>query len=208
MIKRSLLLSLLLVAGGLHAQDQAPDLAKAKQTAETLCVGCHGADGNSPVPVNPNLAGQHADYIFKQLKDFKSWNGKPAARENPIMGGMVTALEEADMKALAMHFSSQTLQPDSSKNADLAKLGQNIWRAGLPAKGVPACAGCHGPAGAGLPAQFPRLAGQHPDYTEAQLKAFRDGVRKNDPAQMMQTIALKMTDPEMKAVADYTAGLR
>ncbi|NMG44518.1 c-type cytochrome [Aromatoleum toluvorans] len=208
MIKRSLLLSLLLVAGGLHAQDQAPDLAKAKQTAETLCVGCHGADGNSPVPVNPNLAGQHADYLFKQLKDFKGWNGKPAVRENPIMGGMVAALEEADMKALAMHFSSQTLQPDSSKNADLAKLGQNIWRAGLPAKGVPACAGCHGPAGAGLPAQFPRIGGQHADYTEAQLKAFRDGVRKNDPAQMMQTIALKMTDPEMKAVADYAAGLR
>ena len=209
MIKRSLLLSLLLVTGGLHAQDQAaPDLAKAKQTAETLCVGCHGADGNSPIPVNPKLAGQHSDYLFKQLKNFKGWNGKPAERENPIMGGMVAALEEADMKALAAHFSSQTLQPDSAKNPDLAKLGQNIWRAGLPAKGVPACAGCHGPAGAGLPAQFPRLAGQYADYTEAQLKAFRDGVRKNDPAQMMQTIALKMTDPEMKAVADYAAGLR
>lgn len=208
MIKRSLLLSLLLVTGGLHAQDQAPDLAKAKQTAETICVGCHGADGNSPIPVNPKLAGQHADYLFKQLKNFKGWNGKPAERENPIMGGMVAALEEADMKALAAHFSSQTLQPDSAKNPDLAKLGQNIWRAGIPAKGVPACAGCHGPAGAGLPAQFPRLAGQYADYTEAQLKAFRDGARKNDPAQMMQTIALKMTDPEMKAVADYAAGLR
>ena len=209
MIKRSLLLSLLLVTGGVHAQDQAaPDLAKAKQTAETLCVGCHGADGNSPIPVNPKLAGQHSDYLFKQLKNFKGWNGKPAERENPIMGGMVAALEEADMKALAIHFSSQTLQPDSAKNPDLAKLGQNIWRAGLPAKGVPACSGCHGPAGAGLPAQFPRIAGQYADYTEAQLKAFRDGVRKNDPAQMMQTIALKMTDPEMKAVADYAAGLR
>lgn len=209
MIKRSLLLSLLLVTGGVHAQDQAaPDLAKAKQTAETLCVGCHGADGNSPIPVNPKLAGQHSDYLFKQLKNFKGWNGKPAERENPIMGGMVAALEEADMKALAIYFSSQTQQPDSAKNPDLAKVGQNIWRAGLPAKGVPACAGCHGPAGAGLPAQFPRIAGQYADYTEAQLKAFRDGVRKNDPAQMMQTIALKMTDPEMKAVADYAAGLR
>lgn len=208
MIKRSLLLSLLLVAGGLHAQDQTPDLAKAKQTAETLCAGCHGADGNSQIPVNPKLAGQHTDYLFKQLKNFKGWNGKPAERENPIMGGMVAALEEADMKALAIHFSSQTQQPDAAKNPELAKLGQNIWRAGIPAKGVPACAGCHGPAGAGLPAQYPRLGGQFADYTEAQLKAFRDGVRKNDPAQMMQTIALKMTDPEMKAVADYAAGLR
>ena len=208
MIKRSLLLSLLLVAGGLHAQDQTPDLAKAKQTAETLCAGCHGADGNSQIPINPKLAGQHSDYLFKQLKNFKAWDGKAAERENPIMGGMVAMLEEADMKALAMHFASQALQPDAAKNAETAKLGQNIWRAGIAAKGVPACAGCHGPAGAGLPAQYPRLAGQFADYTEAQLKAFRDGVRKNDPAQMMQTIALKMTDPEMKAVADYAAGLR
>ncbi|BAL23325.1 cytochrome c [Azoarcus sp. KH32C] len=208
MIKRSLLLSLLLVAGGLHAQDQAaPDLAKAKQTAETICAGCHGADGNSPAPTFPKLAGQHADYVAKQLRNFKASGDKPAERANPIMGGMVAALDENDMKALGLYFASQTQKPDASKSPELAKLGQNIWRAGIPAKNVPACAGCHGPTGAGVPALFPRIGGQYADYTEAQLKAFRDGGRKNDPALMMQTIALKLTDPEMKAVADYAAGL-
>lgn len=208
MIKRSLLLPLLLVAGGLQAQDQTPDLAKAKATAETVCAGCHGPDGNSPVPTNPKIAGQHEEYLFKQLKEFKAWNGKPAVRENPIMGAMVAGLEEADMKALAAHFASQKLQPESSKSEATAKLGQDIWRAGIASKGVPACAACHGPAGAGLPAQFPRVSGQFPEYTEAQLKAFRDGGRKNDPNLMMQTIALKMTDAEIKAVSDFAAGLR
>lgn len=208
MIKRTLLLSLLLVAGGLHAQDQTPDLAKAKQIAETMCAGCHGPDGNSPAPTFPKIAGQHADYLYKQLKEFKAVDGKPAVRENPIMGGMVAALDDADMKALGAYYSSQPLQPAAAANPATAELGQNIWRAGIASKGVPACAGCHGPAGAGLPAQFPAIGGQWGDYTEAQLKAFRDGVRANDPAQMMRMIALKMTDPEMKAVADYAAGLR
>lgn len=208
MIKRSLLLSLLLVAGGLHAQDQTPDLAKAKQTAEGICAGCHGADGNSAVPTNPKLADQHEEYLYKQLREFKSWDGKPAVRDNPVMGAMVAGLEDADMKALAVHFSSQELQPAVATNGDTAKRGQDIWRAGIASKGVPACAACHGPAGAGLPAQYPRLAGQFAEYTEAQLKAFRDGVRKNDPNLMMQTIALKMTDVEIKAVSDYAAGLR
>lgn len=203
MIKRTLLLSLLLVAGGVHAQDQTPDLAKAKQLAESVCAGCHGADGNAPAPTFPKLAGQHPDYIAKQLKEFKS-----GVRANPIMTGMAAALEEADMKALGAYYASQKPAPASATNAATAALGQNIWRAGIAAKGVPACAGCHGPAGAGLPAQFPRIGGQWGDYTEAQLKGFRDGVRTNDPAQMMRTIALKMTDPEIKAVSDYAAGLR
>ena len=208
MIKRSLLLPLLLVAGGLQAQDQTPDLAKAKQTAETICVACHGADGNSAIPANPKLAGQIPEYLYKQLKGFKSWDGAAPARENAIMGAMVAGLEEPDMRGLAAYFAAQTLQPESAKNADTAKQGQDIWRAGIAAKGVPACAACHGPAGAGLPAQFPRLGGQFAEYNETQLKAFRDGTRKNDPNQMMQTIALKMTDAEIKAVSDYAAGLR
>jgi cytochrome c553 len=208
MIKRSLLLSLLLVAGSLQAQDQAPDLAKAKQTAETICVACHMADGNSQLPANPKLAGQHSEYLFKQLQGFKSWDGKPPARENAVMGAMVAGLELADMKALAEYFSSQTLKPESAKNLDTLNAGQQIWRGGIAAKGVPACAACHGPAGAGLPAQYPALAGQFAEYTEAQLKGFRDGVRVNDPNAMMRTIALKMTDKEIKAVADYAAGLR
>ncbi|ANQ85990.1 c-type cytochrome [Azoarcus olearius] len=208
MIKRSLLLSLLLVAGGLQAQDQAPDLAKAKQTAETICAGCHMADGNSQLPANPKLAGQHPDYLYKQLHDFKAWNGGKAARDNAVMSAMVAGLEEADMKALAQHFGSQTQKPEPAKSLATIELGQKIWRAGIPAKGVPACAACHGPAGAGLPAQYPRLSGQFAEYTEAQLKGFRDGVRANDPNRMMRMIALKMTDPEIKAVADYAAGLR
>lgn len=209
MIKRSLLLSsLLLVAGGLQAQEQAPDLAKAKQTAETVCVACHGADGNSQLSANPKIAGQHEDYLYKQLREFKGWDGAKPLRENAVMGAMVAGLEDADMKGLAKYFASFELQPEPAKNLETIELGQKIWRAGIAAKGVPACSACHGPAGAGLPAQYPRLSGQFAEYTEAQLKAFRDGGRDNDPNRMMRMIALKMTDAEMKAVADFAAGLR
>ncbi len=209
MIKRSLLLSsLLLVSSGLMAQEQSPDLAKAKQTAESVCVACHSADGNSLLPENPKLAGQHEDYLYKQMREFKGWDGAAPVRENAIMGAMVAGLEDEDMKGLAKYFASFELQPESSKNLETMELGQKIWRGGIASKGVPACAACHGPAGAGLPAQYPRLAGQFADYSAAQLKAFRDGGRENDPNRMMRMIALKMTDAEMNAVADYAAGLR
>jgi len=211
MTKRSLLLSLLLATGAVQAQDKAaaqPDMAKAKQTAEQVCGACHGADGNSQIPTNPKLAGQHAEYLNKQLTNFKSEGGKPAERANPIMGGMVASLSEDDMKGLAAHFAGQQLKPEAAKNKASIELGQKLWRAGDQKRGIPACAACHGPAGAGLPAQYPRLSGQFADYTEAQLKLFRAGERANDPARMMRTIALKMTDPEIKAVADYAAGLR
>ncbi len=211
MIKHSLLLSLLLATGAVQAQDKAaaqPDLVKAKQTAEQVCGACHGTDGNSQIPTNPKLAGQHAEYLNKQLKNFKSEGGKPAERANAIMGGMVAALSEDDMKGLATYFAGQQLKPESAKNKASIELGQKLWRAGDIKRGIPACAACHGPAGAGLPAQYPRLSGQFADYTEAQLKAFRAGERANDPAKMMRTIALKMTDPEIKAVADFAAGLR
>ena len=209
MIKRSLLLSsLLLVSSGLMAQEQAPDLAKAKQTAESVCVACHSADGNSLLPENPKLAGQHEDYLYKQLREFKGWDGAAPVRENAIMGAMVAGLEDEDMRGLAKYFASFELQPESSKNLETMELGQKIWRGGIASKGVPACAACHGPAGAGLPAQYPRLSGQFADYSAAQLKAFRDGGRENDPNRMMRMIALKMTDAEMNAVSDYAAGLR
>ena len=123
MIKRSLLLSsLLLVAGGLQAQDQAPDLEKAKQTAETVCAACHSADGNSQLPANPKIAGQHEDYLFKQLREFKGWNGNPPVRENAIMGAMVAGLEEADMRGLAKYFAANTLQPEPAKNLGTVEL--------------------------------------------------------------------------------------
>ena len=212
MLKRSLLISLLLAAGSLHAQEEAgantgADLEKGKQTAENICAACHNPDGNSQLAANPKLAGQIPEYIYKQLKDFKGADGTPS-RVNATMNAMVAALSDDDMKNVAHFYGSQTLQPAVATNGELIGMGQKIWRAGDASKGLPACAGCHGPAGAGLPAQFPRVAGQFAEYTEAQLKAFRLGERANDPARMMQMIAVKMTDQEIKAVADYAAGLR
>lgn len=211
MILRSLMLSLAVAVGAVHAEEKAaakPDAAKAQQTATTVCAGCHAADGNSVAAVNPKLAGQHPDYLYKQLKNFKAADGKPADRNNAIMGGMVAALSDDDMKGLAAYFAGQKLKPDSAKDSKSVEVGQKLYRAGDSAKGLPACAGCHGPAGAGIPAQFPRISGQYAEYTEAQLKAFRAGERANDPNQMMRMIAIKMTDAEIKAVSDYVAGLR
>lgn len=208
MIKRSLLLSLLLVAGGLHAQDQALDMTRAKQFAESICAGCHAIDGNSVIADNPKLAGQIPEYTYKQLRDFSSINGNPPARVNAIMNSMVAPLSDDDMRALAHYYAGQKLQPEAAQNPDTVEQGRDIWRGGIASKGVPACAACHGPTGSGMPAQYPRIAGQFAKYTFEQLKAFRDGGRANDPAEMMRDIALKMTDKEMQAVADYAAGLR
>ncbi|MBC9073851.1 cytochrome c4 [Thauera sp. CAU 1555] len=203
MIKRSLLLSLLLVGGSLQAQEQAPDLAKAKQIAETICVACHAADGNSQLSANPKIAGQVKEYLAKQLTEFKS-----GARQDPAMSAMAALVADEDIAAVAQYYASQTLQPEPTKNLETVELGQKIWRAGIADKGVPACAACHGPTGSGMPAQYPRLSGQFAEYTTLQLQKFRDGGRANDPNQMMRMIALKMTDAEMRAVADYAAGLR
>jgi len=173
-----------------------------------LCVACHGADGNSQVATNPKLAGQGAAYIYKQLSNFKAAEGKEALRNNPIMGGMVAGLSDEDMKNLAAHFSQQKLEPAAAKDEAVLAEGKKLWRQGDFAKGIPACAGCHGPAGAGLPAQFPRLAGQFPEYTADQLTKFRSGERGNDPEKMMHMIADKLSDQQIKAVAEYAAGLR
>lgn len=212
MIRTTALAVLLAASFSAHAGEEAKSKAdpeKGKATAETVCAACHSADGNSAIPANPILAGQHKDYLFKQLSNFKApADGKPAARQNPTMNGMVAALSEEDMRNLSAWFSQQKMKPTQAKNAATVALGQRLWRGGDLAKGIPACAGCHGPTGAGLPAQYPRLAGQFADYTEAQLKAFRNSERTNDPEKMMQTIAAKMSDVEIRAVADYAAGLR
>lgn len=187
----------------------APATTEAPAIAKTVCAACHGVDGNSTIPANPSLAGQHAAYLVKQLNNFKtSADGKPALRQNAVMNGMAAPLSEADIKTLAQYFSKQTLKPDIAKDDKQVTEGRKLWRAGDMKKGIPACAGCHGVAGAGLPAQYPSLAGQHPEYIVAQLQQFRDGVRENDPEGMMRTIAAKMTDKQMSAVADYAAGLR
>ena len=184
------------------------DPAKAQQTVSQVCAACHGVDGNSPLPVNPNLAGQIPEYIAKQLMNFKAAEGKKAERENAIMAGMVAALSPEDMRNLAAYYGGQTAKPGFARNTDTVELGQRIFRAGLVDKGVPACAGCHGATGLGMPKQYPRLAGQHPEYTEVQMKAWRSADRANDPGKMMRMLAARMSDAEIKAVADYIAGLR
>jgi cytochrome c553 len=177
-----------------------PDLAKGQQLAAT-CLACHTADGTRGAPANPIIQGQHPEYLVKQLIEFKS--GK---RKNAIMAGMVAALSEEDMKHIAAFYASKPAPKGFAGNKDTVAQGEAIWRGGIAAKGVPACAGCHGPAGSGMPAQYPRIAGQHAAYTEAQMNAFRLGERGNN-AQMI-TIAGKMTEREIKAVSDFAAGLR
>lgn len=191
------------------AAPAAPDLDRAKQIATTICAACHGADGNSAVPANPNLAGQIADYITLQLMHFKA-----GIRVNATMQAMAATLSDADMQALGVYFSQQKPKGLAAKDAALVKSGQRLWRGGNAATDVPACAGCHSPTGVGIPKNYPRLAGQYGDYVYAQLKAFKSGERGADKAgkdvngRIMGTIASNMTDDEMKAVADYAMGLR
>jgi len=184
------------------------DPAKGQPIVNQVCVACHAADGNSAIPVNPSLAAQHPEYTYKQLMNFKSQGGKPAERNNGVMAGMVANLSQEDMQNLAAYFAAQKAKPRAARDAELAKQGEAIYRGGVASKGVPACAACHSPNGAGMPAQFPRLAGQHAEYTATQLKAFRNGQRVNDAAQMMRGVAAKMSDKEIAAVAEYIAGLR
>lgn len=181
---------------------------KAQGIATQVCAACHAADGNSIAPANPKIAGQFPEYLEKQLRDFKAQGGKKAARESAIMAGMVANLSDADMKGLAALYAQQKLKPAAAADKDLAALGQKIWRGGNAGSGVPACAGCHGPAGAGLPGQYPRLAGQYADYVAAQLKLFKEGGRQNDPNGAMRGVAARLTDREIRAVSEYAAGLR
>ena len=178
-----------------------PDLAKGEASFGAVCAACHGADGNSGTPANPKLAQQHPEYLVKQLQEFKS--GK---RANPMMGGMATALSDEDMRNIAYWLTTKASKPGFAKDKDTVALGERIYRGGIADRLVPACAGCHSPNGAGIPAQYPRLSGQHAEYAAAQLTAFRDGVRKNNL--VMTQVAAKLNDREIKALADYVAGLR
>ena len=177
-----------------------PDLAKGEASFGAVCAACHGPDGNSSAPIYPKLAQQHPEYLVKQLTEFKA--GK---RANPIMLGFASTLSEDDMKNIAFWVSSKASKEGTSKEKDLVTLGERIFRGGIADRQVPACAGCHSPNGAGIPAQYPRLAGQNAEYATAQLTAFRDGVRTNS-LQMTQ-VAAKLNDREIKAVSDYIAGL-
>jgi len=177
-----------------------PDLAKGQATSTNVCAACHTNDGSRGSPANPILQAQHPEYLVKQLTEFKA--GK---RVNPIMLGMASTLSEDDMRNVAAFYASKQAKPGFAKTKDLVTLGERIYRGGIADRSIPACAGCHSPTGAGIPAQYPRLAGQHGDYTEAQLVAFRSGTRANS-AQMMG-VAAKLNDREIKAVSDYIAGL-
>lgn len=178
-----------------------PDAAQGGAKFGSVCAACHGADGNSGVPANPKLAQQHPDYVVKQLQDFKA--GK---RTSPIMQGFAAQLTDADMQNIASWVHSQKAKPGFARDKELVSLGERIYRGGIAERQVAACAGCHSPNGAGIPSQYPRLSGQHADYVAAQLVAFRDGVRRNSA--QMSGVAAKMNDREIRAVADYIAGLR
>ena len=196
-------------SGQERAATAKPDLAKARQIAGQVCAACHGADGNSVAAANPNLAGQDADYITLQLAHFKA-----GIRTNPTMQAMAASLSDDDMRSLGAYYAQQKPKGLAAKDPSLVKSAQQLWRGGDAANGVPACSACHSPTGAGIPKNFPRLAGQYADYTYAQLKAFKAGERGADAAgrdingRVMNAIAQKMSDAQMKAVADYAAGLR
>ena len=201
----TLTLAALLAAPALAATPAAaaakPDLAKGQTISTQVCVACHASDGSRGSPANPILAGQHPEYLVKQLQEFKS--GK---RNNAVMKGFAGTLSDDDMKNVAAFYASKSAKSGFAKNKDGVKLGEKIYRGGIADKAVPACAGCHSPNGAGVPAQYPRVGGQHADYTEAQLVAFRSGARTN--SEPMTSIAARMSDAEVKAVSDYLAGLR
>jgi cytochrome c553 len=195
------LVSSLMLTVSAEVLAEAPAQKSAEQTINTVCAACHGADGNSAITLNPKLAAQHPEYLEKQLTEFKS--GK---RANAVMSGMAAGLSEQEIKDIAAYFAAKKLNLAQATKNGAGSLGEKIYRGGIAATGVPACASCHSPNGAGLPKQFPRLSAQHADYTLAQMKAFRSGERANAP--MMMAIAAKMTDAEMAAVADYIQGLR
>ena len=176
-----------------------PDLAKGQATAQ-VCAACHTSDGSRGSPAYPILEGQHPEYLVKQLTEFKS-----GLRVNAIMTGMVAALSPDDMKNVAAFYAGKQAKSGFAKHKDLVALGEKIFRGGIADRNIPACAGCHSPDGAGIPSQYPRLAGQHAEYTEAQLVAFRSGARKNSIP--MMGVAAKLNDREIKAVADYITGL-
>jgi cytochrome c553 len=193
--------AILLATAG-HSALAKGDPAKGQALAGA-CAACHGPDGNSMIPTNPSLAQQHADYIAKQLAEFK--NG---TRANAIMAGMAAGLTSEAMNDLGAYFQKQKLRHTGARDRELAAKGRKLYRGGDVARGIPACSACHSPTGAGMPAQYPRIGGQHAEYTLAQLKAFRAGERANDTNAMMRSVAAKLTDADMASVAEYIAGLK
>lgn len=184
------------------------DAGKGQQIAKKVCAGCHSSDGNSIIPANPILAGQHARYITKQLNDFKKEGDNPAKRNSPVMAAMVVPLSSNDMINLGAYYTAQVPNHRAAEDKKLAELGEKIYRGGNIESGVPACASCHSPNGVGIPPYYPRLAGQHAEYTVAQLRAFRTEQRANDVNNVMRDVVAHMSEQEIKAVAEFISGLQ
>ncbi len=197
----ALAVSLVGVSHSAPAKAAKPDLVAGQTKATTVCSACHAVDGSRGMPIYPILQGQHPEYLVKQLTEFKE--GK---RKNPIMSGMAAILTPDDMRNVAAFYATKKAQGGVAKNKELVAAGERIYRGGIAKKGVPACAGCHSPNGAGIPAQYPRLAGQHADYVKSQLTAFRQGERTNSA--QMTAIGANLSDKEIEALSDYVAGLR
>ena len=178
-----------------------PDVVRGEASFTAVCASCHGADGNSAVTAYPKLAQQHPEYLVKQLQEFKA-----AKRKSPIMQPFAAALSDEDMRNISFWAGAKKAKPGFARDKELAALGERIYRGGVADRQIAACAGCHSPNGAGIPAQYPRLSGQHADYVAAQLTSFRDGGRQNSLP--MTQVAAKLNDREIRALADYISGLR
>ncbi len=206
-MKKSMLVGLLLVCSSGASWAMGGDIQKGQAVAGSICMACHGIDGISPIPTQPHLAAQIPEYIEKQLHDMKSVNGAPPERNNPVMSGIVMMLSDDDMRNVAAWYASRPPKIFQTITPEHVPVGESLWRAGDKDRGVPACAGCHGPTGSGIPVRYPRLSGQYQQYTETQLLNFRNGTRHNDPAGVMRSIAGRLSVDEIKALADFTAGL-
>ncbi|WP_105199323.1 MULTISPECIES: c-type cytochrome [unclassified Pseudoalteromonas] len=208
---KKLVLSLTMLVGVLSANNAAAfdgDINAGKDKSAT-CAACHGPDGNAPVTMYPKIAGQHAEYIYKQLKEFKvgMTSGGKEGRMDPVMSGMAMPLSDQDMKDLAAYFSSLHMSEGSTPE-DVVAVGQQLYKAGDAERGIPACAACHGPRGNGTSlAGFPKVSFQHPEYIKSQLEKFRSGVRGNDHNGMMRDIAMKLTDKDIEVLSKYLGGL-
>ncbi|HSD41799.1 MAG TPA: c-type cytochrome [Burkholderiales bacterium] len=191
-----------LAAAASAAHAQAIDKAKARSIVDRLCVACHGVDGNSPQPAHPKIAGLQPEYLLKQLRDYRK-----GLRKSEIMEPMVKELTEDDMASLAAYYAEQQPKPGEARDGKLAEAGRKLYNDGIPDVGLPSCSGCHYPDGIGT-ARFPRVAGQHAEYTYQQLKDFASGKRENDRGLAMQSVANRMNDQQMRAVAEYVAGMK
>ena len=194
--------SIILVLSNAHASDA----NKGAALAQGLCAACHASDGNSVIPANPILAGQHYTYLKNQLNYFQVKQGEDKAkRENAVMLGIASGLSSDDIDNLAAYYSQQKIKPSYASNLELAKAGEVVYKGGDDSRGLPSCSSCHGPRGLGVPGQFPRISGQHATYTASTLKSYKNGSRANN--KQMMAISSRLTEMQINALAEYLAGL-